>query len=180
MTTFSGNTKNSGGDVSITDDRRSAAESLQIGDEAPDFTLPTHNEGELNLHWYRGRKNVVLAFYPGDFTPVCATQVPEYQTMIDRFHQYNAQLLAISVDSVACHTAWARALGGLSFPLMSDYYPHGEVAKKYGVLNEKRGYAERTVFLIDMEGKIRWIERLQPFELPDNEELFRQLAQLQK
>jgi peroxiredoxin len=168
------------GEVTITDDHRSATATLQVGDEAPDFTLSTHNEGELNLHWYRGRKNVVLAFYPGDFTPICATQIPGYQVVIDEFEKYNAQLLAISVDSIACHTAWARSLGGLFFPLMSDYYPHGEVARKYGVLNEKRGYAERTVFLIDMAGKLRWVERLQPFDLPDNNELFRQLAKLNK
>ncbi len=163
------------GDVSITEDHRSAPQLLHIGDEAPDFTLPTHNEGELNLRWYRGRKNVVLAFYPGDFTPVCATQVPGYQPLLNKFEQYNTQLLAISVDSIACHAAWARSLGGLSFPLMSDYYPHGEVAKKYGVLNRK-GYAERTIFLIDIEGRIRWIELLEPYDLPNNDELFRQLA----
>lgn len=165
--------------VSITDDHRSAEQVLKVGDETPDFTLPTHNEGELNLAWYQGRKNVVLAFYPGDFTPVCATQVPEYQAVIDMFEKYNAQLLAISVDSVACHAAWAKSLGGFSFPLMSDYYPHGEVAEKYGVLN-KNGYAERTVFLIDMKGKIRWVENLEPFDLPDNDELFNQLAKLNK
>ena len=170
---------NVGQGVSITDNHRSAEKVLSVGDDAPDFTLATHNEGELNLAWYRGRKNVVLAFYPGDFTPVCATQVPEYKAVIDKFEKYNAQLLAISVDSVACHTAWAKSLGGLSFPLMSDYYPHGEVAGKYGVLN-KKGYAERTVFLIDMEGKIRWIENLEPFELPDNDELFRQLEKLNR
>ncbi|MFQ6009459.1 MAG: peroxiredoxin [Candidatus Zixiibacteriota bacterium] len=164
-------------DVSITEDRRRTTDALQVGDEAPDFTLPTQNEGELNLRWYRGRKHVVLAFYPGDFTPICATQIPEYQAVMEEFDKYNAQLLAISVDSMACHAAWAKSLGGLSFPLMSDYYPHGEVARKYGVLNEKK---ERTVFLIDREGKIRWIERLQPFDLPDNEELFRQLARLNK
>ncbi len=139
--------------------------------------MATHNEGELNLAWYRGRKNVVLAFYPGDFTPVCATQIPGYQKLADRFEQYRTQLLGISVDSVACHEAWAKALGGLSFPLMSDYYPHGEVARKYGVLSRK-GYAERTVFVIDLAGRIRWIERLRPFDLPDNEELLRQLEKL--
>jgi alkyl hydroperoxide reductase subunit AhpC len=100
--------------------------------------------------------------------------------VIDEFEKHHAQLLAISVDSIACHAAWARSLGGLSFPLMSDYYPHGEMSRKYGVLNEKRGYAERTVFLIDRQGKIRWIERLQPFDLPDNNELFRRLAKLNK
>lgn len=182
MTIFSEITMNSSKDseVSITDDHRSTADTLKVGDEAPDFTLPTHNEGELNLRWYRGRQHVVLAFYPGDFTPICATQVPGYQVVMDKFEKYNAQLLAISVDSIACHAAWAKSLGGLSFPLMSDYYPHGAVSGKYGVLNEKRGYAERTVFLIDLAGKIRWIERLQPFDLPDNEDLFKQLARLNK
>jgi peroxiredoxin len=171
---------NKDSEVSITDDHRSTADTLQVGDEAPDFTLPTHNEGELNLRWYRGRKHVVLAFYPGDFTPICATQVPGYQPLMDKFEKYNAQLLAISVDSIACHAAWAKSLGGLSFPLMSDYCPHGAVSRKYGVLNEQKGYAERTVFLIDLAGKIRWIEQLQPFDLPDNEELFKQLGRLNK
>ncbi|UCD62639.1 MAG: peroxiredoxin [Candidatus Zixiibacteriota bacterium] len=150
---------------------------LKVGDPAPDFTLPTHSEGELNLAWYRGRKNVVLAFYPGDWTPVCATQIPEYQTVIDRFDRYDTQLLCISVDSIPCHRAWAAALGGLSFPLMSDYYPHGAVAKVYGVLSS-RGYAERAVFVIEKNGIIRYIERVELTRTPDNENLFRQLAEL--
>jgi len=150
---------------------------LQVGDPAPDFTLASHNEGELNLAWYQGRKNVVLAFYPADWTPVCATQVPEYQKVAERFERYDCQLLCLSCDSVPCHIAWARSLGGLSFPLMSDFWPHGEVARKYGVLSRK-GYAERTVFLIDKKGAIRWIERLHPAQLPDNERLFEQLAKL--
>jgi peroxiredoxin len=151
---------------------------LEIGDPAPDFTLPTHNEGELNLAWYQGRKNVVLAFYPGDWTPVCATQVPEYQKIIDRFEQGDCQLLCISVDSVPCHKAWARSLGGLSFPLMSDFYPHGEVARTYGILTD-RGYASRVVFLIDKKGIIRYIERVDLARLPDNNRLFEELARLE-
>ncbi len=152
---------------------------LKVGDSAPDFTLPTHNEGELNLHWYRGRKSVVLAFYPGDWTPVCATQIPEYQTILSEFEKYDAQLLAISVDSVPCHVAWARSLGGLSFPLMSDFWPHGSVAKLYGVLTD-RGYSERAVIVIDKQGIIRYIEVVHPAELPDNNALFRQLAELKR
>lgn len=148
-----------------------------VGDRAPDFTLPTHNEGELNLAWYQGRKNVVLAFYPADWTPVCATQVPGYQEDFERFEQYDCQLLCISVDSVFCHTAWAKSMGGLSFPLMSDFWPHGEVAKKYGVLNSK-GYCNRTVFLIDKNGVIRWIDAVHPSVLPDNEKLFAELKKL--
>ncbi|MFQ5454239.1 MAG: redoxin domain-containing protein, partial [Candidatus Zixiibacteriota bacterium] len=92
---------------------------LKVGDPAPDFTLPTPNEGELNLSWYQNRKNVVLAFYPADWTPVCATQVPEYQNLIEKFENFDCQILCISVDAVPCHKAWAKSLGGLSFPLMS-------------------------------------------------------------
>lgn len=152
---------------------------LKVGDVAPDFTLPTHNEGELNLSWYRGRKNVVLAFYPGDWTPVCAAQVPAYENILDEFEKYDTQLLAISVDSIPCHMAWSRSCGGFSFPLMSDYYPHGRVAQMYGVLNA-RGYAERAVFLIDKKGIIRYVEKVPPTEIPDNNELFRHIAQLEK
>ena len=132
----------------------------------------------MNLAWYQGRKNVVLAFYPGDWTPVCATQIPDFQKVIDRFEDYDCQLLCISCDSIACHMAWAHSLGGLSFPLMSDYYPHGEVARKYGVLNQRRGYAERSIFVIDKKGIIRYIEQVPPAEIPDNDVLFRHLAKL--
>jgi len=158
---------------------RAFTSTLKVGDEAPDFTLLTHNEGELNLAWYEGRKNVVLAFYPGDWTPVCATQVPGYQAILEDFERYETQLLAISVDSIPCHMAWAKSVGGLSIPLMSDYWPHGAVAERYGVLS-KRGYAERAVFLIDKQGIIRYIEVVDPAEMPDNIALFRHLAELNK
>jgi peroxiredoxin len=152
--------------VNTADDLVLGTAPLSIGDEAPDFTLPTHNEGELNLAWYRGRKNVLLTFYPGDWTPVCAVHIPSYQQIIHTLEGTDTQVLAVSVDSVPCHGAWARSLGGLSFPLMSDYYPHGRVARLYGVLN-KRGYAERAVFLIDKEGIIRFIERVPIADVPD-------------
>jgi len=163
--------------MKIAREHKSETETLKVGDPAPDFTLPTHNEGELNLAWYQGRKNVVLAFYPADWTPVCATQVPGYQVIIDEFDKYDAQLLCISVDSVPCHIAWAKSLGGLSFPLMSDFFPHGEVCRKYGVMG-KKGYPGRVVFLIDKRGIIRYIENINPVDLPDNEALFRELAKL--
>jgi len=152
---------------------------LKVGDPAPDFTLPTHNEGELNLAWYQGRKNVVIAFYPGDWTPVCSNQIPGYQTIIDRFEALECQLLAISVDSVPCHRAWAKSLGGLSYPLMSDYWPHGKVAERYGVLTSK-GYSERAVFLVDKEGIIRFIDRVDFSKIPDNEALLKQLEKVQE
>ena len=150
---------------------------LQIGYEAPDFTLPTHNEGELNLAWYRGRHNVVLVFYPGDWTPACSVQVPGYQENIGFFNDCNCQLLCVSVDSIPCHIAWARSCGDFSFPLMSDYFPHGQVSEKYGVLSSK-GYAERSVFLIDINGIIRFIDRYGLEEVPETIDLFDQMAKL--
>lgn len=142
----------------------------QVGAPAPDFTLMTHNEGELNLAWYRGRKNVILAFYPGDFTPVCSVQIPGYNALIDFFKKHDCQLFGLSVDSPACHVAWAKSLGGLAYPLMADFYPHGEVARRYGVLSAK-GYADRAVFLIDKQGIIRYIQKVHPAEMPDSDAL---------
>ena len=142
----------------------------KVGDLAPDFTLMSHNEGQLNLAWYRDRKNVILAFYPGDWTPVCSTQIPGYNSLMDFLSRHDCQILGISVDSPACHQAWAKSLGGLSFPLMSDYFPHGAVSEKYGVLSEK-GYSERAVFLIDKNGVIRYKEQVHPSKMPDAEKL---------
>lgn len=163
--------------MTLTDKSSNSTRTLKVGDVAPDFTLPTHNEGRLDLHWYRGRKNVVLAFYPGDWTPVCTAQIPEYQSLIDKFSEYDTQVLGISVDSVPCHVAWAKSLGGISFPLMADYFPHGEVARRYGVLSD-RGYAERVVFLIDKDGVIRYIDNVDLARIPSTDRLFEELAQL--
>ncbi len=163
--------------MSSTETSTSYTRTLKVGDEAPDFTLPTHNEGRLNLKWYRGRKSVVLAFYPGDWTPVCSVQIPEYQALLEKFSDQNAQVIAISVDSVPCHVAWSKSLGGISFPLMADYYPHGDVARLYGVLSE-RGYAERVVFLIDKNGVIRYIDNVDLAKVPSTDRLFEELGKL--
>ena len=152
---------------------------LQIGDVAPDFTLPTHNEGELNLKWYRGRKNVVLAFYPGDWTAVCGNHIAQYKSIIEQLTNLDCQLFGISVNSIPSHIAWAKSLGGLMFPLMSDFYPHGEVCQKYGVFNEY-GYSNRVVFLIDKKGIIRFIDDVDLSLVPDNEKLLSELAKLPK
>jgi peroxiredoxin len=144
---------------------------------APDFTLGTHNEGELNLSWYRGRHNILLAFYPGDWTPACSAQIPSYQENFEFINRHNCQVFCVSVDSLACHAAWAKSLGGLSFPLMSDFWPHGGVARKYGVLDDN-GFARRTVFLIDMAGTIRFIGRYDYAQVPDNRELFDKLEEI--
>lgn len=150
---------------------------IKVGDKAIDFTLPSHNEGELNLNWYQGRKNVVLAFYPGDWTPVCANQIPSYQKLLDKFEEFDTQLLAISVDSIPCHRSWVKSLGGITFPILSDYYPHGEVAQKYGVLNS-RGYSDRVIIVIDKQGNVVAVDDVGFKNQPDNEKLLKILANL--
>lgn len=120
---------------------------------------------------------MVLAFYPGDWTPVCSSQIPEYGRLLDKFDKYDCQLLGISVDSVPCHRAWARSLGGVNFPLMSDYFPHGEVSGKYGVMLD-HGYCDRVVFLIDKKGVIRYIDHPDINLQPNNDELLQKLSEL--
>ncbi|MBD3234581.1 MAG: redoxin domain-containing protein [candidate division Zixibacteria bacterium] len=148
-----------------------------VGDTAPDFTLPDQNGDPFTLSSFRGKYNVVLAFYPGDFTPVCSVQIPNYKKDMDKFARQDAVVMGISVDSIDCHKAWSKTFGGLNFPLLSDYYPHGEVARKYGLLTEY-GYAKRGIFVIDKSGIIRYVDIHDIAKVPDNSEVLEVLAQL--
>jgi peroxiredoxin len=109
--------------------------------------------------------------------------MPSYEDDLSRFEEYNTQVLGISVDSIPSHKAWAKSIGGISYPLLSDFYPHGKVNEAYGVLrtnpNEPAyGASERSLFIIDKEGVIRWIDVHPIGEQPDNEELFEILRKL--
>jgi peroxiredoxin (alkyl hydroperoxide reductase subunit C) len=150
---------------------------LKVGDRAPDFTLPGHLGRKVTLSDFRGRKNVVLAFYPLDWTPVCSGQIPGYQEVLARFEPYDAQVLAISVDSIPSHQSWAYTMGGIDFPLLSDFWPHGEVAQRYGAFTED-GFAQRWIIIIDKEGIIRYLDRHDLDDEPAVEEVFRELEKL--
>jgi len=151
---------------------------LSTGIVAPDFTLPTQNWGEtITLSSFRGRKHVVLAFHPLAFTPVCSTQMQTYERERPRLDDLDAHVLAISNDSGAAKKAWADSLGGLSYDLLSDYHPHGAVARLYGVLRED-GLSERALFLVDKAGIIRWTKLHTIPEHPDFEELVGEIAKL--
>ncbi|HLI26757.1 MAG TPA: peroxiredoxin [Chloroflexota bacterium] len=158
--------------------KASQTPTLRVGDEAPDFELPSHLGGTFKLSALRGQKHVVIAFYPAAFTPVCSAQVPEYEALKLRFESLNAQVVGISVDSTFSNQAWAQALGGITYPLLSDFWPHGEVARRYGVLIEDKGIAERAVFVIDKQGKIAYIDVHEIGEQPDPEPVFAVLRQL--
>jgi peroxiredoxin len=144
---------------------------LKVGDKAPDFTLPAHNGPKVTLSQYRGEKNIVLAFYPLDWTPVWSEQMPGYQEDLEKFEALSTQVLGVSVDSIPSHEAWAESLGGIDYPLLSDFWPHGEVATKFGILTED-GHTERVIFIIDRQGVIRYADHHDIADIPQNEDLF--------
>jgi peroxiredoxin len=102
----------------------------------------------------RGRP-VILAFYPADWSPVCGDQMGLYNEILPEFQHLGAELIGISVDGIWCHIAFAHDRK-LHFPLLADFHPKGEVARKYGVFREADGTSERALFVIDAEGIIRW------------------------
>src|SRR5262245_61427633 len=127
---------------------------LAAGTMAPDFTLPSSPQQRLRLSDLRGRP-VILAFYPADWSPVCGDQMALYNETRHEFDSFGAQMLGISVDGVWCHAAFARDRK-LHFPLLADFEPKGEVARRYGVWRASDGTSERALFVIDGDGIIRW------------------------
>ena len=98
--------------------------------------------------------------------------MPSYEADKERFAGYDAQVLGISVDSIPSHVAWAKSLGGISYDLLADFHPKGEVARKYGTWREKDGFSERALFIVDKEGKVAYIDMHELLDQPNNEELF--------
>ena len=145
---------------------------LKVGDDAPDFELRSHRGGTVKLSSFRGERQVVVAFHPLAFTPVCATQMSGYQTNLDRFESLGAAVLGVSVDAQPAKSAWAQTLGTISFDLLSDFHPHGDVARRYGVYRENDGISERAIIVVDKQGKIAWARTYAIPEQPDTTELF--------
>ncbi|MDR3034656.1 MAG: peroxiredoxin [Kitasatospora sp.] len=128
---------------------------IEIGAQAPDFELKNQHGESVKLSDFRGEKNVVLVFYPFAFTGVCTGEVCEIQKELPRLQNDQVQVLAVSNDSPFS----LRVFGdqqGLEYPLLSDFWPHGEVSRAYGVFNEEKGCAVRGTFVIDKEGAVRW------------------------
>jgi peroxiredoxin len=134
--------------------RMTSVQALPAGTTAPDFELKTTPDQTVSLHDFRG-KNVVLVFYPADWSPVCSDQLALYQQLLPEFDKLDAEILAISVDGVWSHIAFAQNRN-VHFPLLSDFNPHGAVARDYGVFDEALGTSERALFVIDKDGRIAW------------------------
>jgi len=152
---------------------------LKVGDKARAFSLPAVSGEKVSLRDYLGKKNVALSFVPAAWTPVCSDQWPGYNIIKDIFDQHDAVLLGITVDNIPTLFAWTRQMGKLWFPVLSDFWPHGAVAKKYGVLRSN-GVSERALFVIDKKGAIRYIDVHDINQRPPLEDLVKQLEKLNK
>jgi peroxiredoxin len=144
---------------------------------APDFALPDQDGHEVTLASLRGQ-TVVLVFYPLDFSPVCTDQLNVYQEVLPELDQAGVRLYGVSIDSAFAHKAFRRELG-VSIPLLADFHPKGEVARAFGVYDEKRGVARRALVMIDPDGVVRWSHMApSPLEVPGANLIFDALEQV--
>jgi peroxiredoxin (alkyl hydroperoxide reductase subunit C) len=140
---------------------RAEREMIKVGEEAPDFTLRDQNNEEFTLSSFRGGKAVLIVFYPLAFTGICTGELCRVRDELDTFQNDDVQVVTISVDSTYAHKIFSER-EGYEFPLLSDFWPHGGVAKAYGVFNDKTGFANRGTFLVDVDGIVRFAELNDP------------------
>src|SRR5271155_6025521 len=148
-----------------------------IGQPAPEFTLKDQDQKEVKLSDYKGKKNVVLVFYPLDWSPVCTK---EHACMVNdkkQFEDLDAQVLGLSVDSVWSHKAYADKMG-IHYPLLADFQPRGAVGDKFGVFLAEKGITGRAIAIVDRAGKIAWFKNYDIPVVPDLKEVSEALAKL--
>ena len=150
---------------------------VAVGETAPDFSLTSVEGKDVTLRKYRRKKTVVLSFVPAAWTPVCSDQWPGYDLAEGVFKENDAVLLGITVDNVPTLNAWVKAMRGLWFPVLSDFWPHGQVASSYGVLRSD-GVTERALIVVDKKGVIRYIDVHDINERPDLGVLVKELEKL--
>lgn len=127
---------------------------LQPGMKAPDFTLNTTPDQKVSLHDFKGQP-VILVFYPADWSPVCTDQLSLYNEIMPEFKKFNAEILAISVDGIWSHLAFAKDRK-LTFPLLADFEPKGRVSERYGAYQNRIGESARALFVVDSGGTVSW------------------------
>ena len=148
---------------------------IQPGVEAPDFTLPDQDQNPVTMSSFRGKKNLMLAFYPLDWSPVCTNENVCFTQDLSRFEAIDTKVLAISVDSPYSHKAWAEKLG-LKHTLLSDM--KREVCKKYGLYLEEKNIAKRATVIVDKQGIVRYV-KVQEITTPrDDQEILEVLTKL--
>jgi mycoredoxin-dependent peroxiredoxin len=150
---------------------------LSVGSAAPEFTLKDQNQKDVKLSDFQGKKNVVMVFYPLDWSPVCTNEHACFVNDLKRFEQLDAQVLGLSVDSVWSHKAFADKMG-IHYPLLADFNPRGAVADKFGVYLADKGIAGRAIAVIDRAGKLAWWKNYDIPTVPDIQEVSEALSKL--
>ena len=150
---------------------------IDVGSQAPDFTLKDQNNQQVTLSDFKGRKAVLLVFYPLAFTGTCQGEMSEIRDNLDQYANERVQVLTVSVDSTYSHKVWAER-EGYNFPLLADFWPHGAVAQQYGVFFEQAGIANRGTFVIDKEGVVRYAHMQGPGEPRDQKTWRETLAEI--
>jgi len=149
---------------------------ISVGAAAPEFALKDQNQKEVKLSDYKG-KNVVVLFYPLDWSPVCTNEHACIVNDMKRFEQLKAQVLGISVDSAWSHKAFAEKMG-IHYPLLADFQPRGAVGEKFGVYLADKGITGRAITIVDRNGKIAWFKSYDIPTVPDIKEVAEALAKL--
>jgi peroxiredoxin len=151
------------------------SQEIEVGAEAPEFTLKDQDQKEVKLSDFRGKKNVVLGFYPLDWSPVCTNENKCFSTDLPKFNDANTEVLGVSVDSTWCHKAWADALG-IKHRLLSDM--GGQVASKYGMYLADKFITKRATVVVDKSGKVRYKKVQEILTARDNNEILKALQDL--
>ncbi len=143
---------------------------IKPGDAVESFTLKDHHNKPVNLADFEAKK-VLLSFHPFAWTPVCAEQMKSIEQNIDEFHRLNTECLGISIDTVFTKKAWSRDIGIKSFSMLSDFWPHGEIAQKLGIFRENDGISERANIILDENRKVIFTKIYPISQLPDINEI---------
>jgi mycoredoxin-dependent peroxiredoxin len=148
---------------------------IAVGQFAPDFSLKDQSQKEIKLSDFMGKRNIVLIFYPLDFSPVCSNEHACMVNDMKQFEALDAQVLGLSVDSAWAHKAFAEKMG-ITYPLLADFNPRGAVADKFGVYLADKGITGRAIAIIDKAGKIAWFKNYDLPVLPDMKEVAEALS----
>lgn len=147
---------------------------IKVGDYAPDFLLKDNRGEEIRLTDYKGKK-VLLSWHPLAWTSVCAEQMKALEANLAEFESNDTVPLGLSIDSYPCKNAWAKELGIATVKLLADFWPHGEIAQKYGLFRQQEGFSERANVLVGEDGKVLWVKIYPIPELPDIAEVLEQV-----
>lgn len=151
--------------------------SIAVGQKAPDFALPNQDKKEVKLSEFTGKKNVVLVFYPLDWSPVCTNEHACFVNDMKQFETLDAEVLGVSVDSVWSHKAFADKMG-IKYSLLADFHPKGAMSEKYGTYLGDKGITGRAVIIVNKSGKVAWIKNYDIPVVPDLKEVAAALSQV--